>query len=122
MPTSMTTVPGLTMSAVTNSARPMAAMSTSAWRVSAGRLAVAGGEVGAGPLAPGLFWGAGKAAGLAAVSERAGAAAGVALQVRAAAREQLHDAGGRAGDEAGVVLLRDLAEVDRVEAVDVLFR
>ena len=32
-PTSITTAPGFTMSAVTNSARPMAAIRTSAWRV-----------------------------------------------------------------------------------------
>jgi hypothetical protein len=43
-----------------------------------------------------------------------------AFEVGPAAREEFHDAGGRAGDETGIVLLRDFAEVEGVEAVDVL--
>jgi len=45
-----------------------------------------------------------------------------ALQVGAGAGEEFHDAGGGAGDKAGVVFLGDLADVDRVEAIDVLVR
>ena len=40
----------------------------------------------------------------------------------AGAVEQLHDAGGRAGDETGVVLLREFAEIQRVETIDVFVR
>ena len=46
----------------------------------------------------------------------------LAVQFHAGAHEQFHDAGGRAGDESGIIFLGDLAEVDGVEAVDVLLR
>ena len=42
------------------------------------------------------------------------------FEVGAAAREEFHDAGRRAGDKSGVILLSNFAEVDRIETVHIL--
>jgi hypothetical protein len=119
----MTTTPGLTMSAVTNSAFADGGdehVGLAGDRRQVGGLRVADGDggVGARPCVCSGEQGDGFADDEAA-AEDDDVFAG---KVHAAAREQFHDAGGRAGDEARVVLLCELAEVEGVEAVDILVR
>ena len=97
-------------------------MSTSAWRVMVGEICgrrMADGDRGVGA---GFFLQREQRDGFADDQRAAEHDDVLALQVDAAAREQFHDARRRARDKAGVVFLRDFAEVERVETIHVFFR
>ena len=100
----------------------MAAIRMSAWRVMAGSPVVCEWQTVTVALAHGLLLHGQQGDGLA--DEQAAAENNdvTARELDAGTGEEFHDAGGRAGNETGLVLLRNFAEIDGAQPVDVLGR
>jgi hypothetical protein len=119
-PTSMTTQPSGTISALIARGTPMAATRMSAWSVNRVMSGVAVWQTVTVALAPFRFWMSMAASGLPTMLLRPQMTTCLPSGV-AAANEELDDAVGRAGQRAGLAP-EHLADVDGMEPVDVLVR
>ena len=117
IPTSRMVAPGLTNSVVMKPGRPMAATRMSPRRQTAGRSLVRRVADGDGGVGVGQQHGQGLADNVAASDDDRL----LTLDGNVGAAENLHASGGGAGDEAGT-LGAEVADVDRVEAIHILFR